>query len=121
MTALTGCAAVTGREQAASRAVERFETSLREGDGVQACAALAPGTVEELEDTAEADCPAAVADAPPPKAGAVRLVNVYGRQARVVLNGDTVFLSVFPDGWKVTAAGCSPRAGQPYKCIVKGG
>ncbi|MET7617963.1 hypothetical protein [Streptomyces sp. NPDC005408] len=118
--ALTGCAAVAEREQAASRAAERFESSLRKSDGVAACTALAPGTLEEFEDSAEAKCPAAVTAAQLPDAGAVRLVDVYGRQARVVLHGDTLFLSAFPDGWKITAAGCAPRGGQPYKCIVKG-
>jgi hypothetical protein len=39
----------------------------------------------------------------------------------VVLERDTVFLSRFPTGWKVTAAGCVPRPGRPYQCAVKGG
>ncbi|MFJ9041759.1 hypothetical protein ACIRF8_34975 [Streptomyces sp. NPDC102406] len=53
-------------------------------------------------------------------AGPVRDVDVYGRQARAVLASDTLFLSRFPEGWKVVAAGCRPRAGQPYQCAVKG-
>jgi hypothetical protein len=53
--------------------------------------------------------------------GTVRRVRVYGRQAQVVLDTDTLFLSVFPSGWKITAAGCVPRPGQPYQCKVKGG
>ncbi|MEV5886330.1 hypothetical protein AB0L74_27060 [Streptomyces sp. NPDC052020] len=56
-----------------------------------------------------------------PQAGAVRTVDVYGGQARVVLGHDTVFLARFPAGWKVTAAGCRPRADQPYQCEIKGG
>ncbi|MEU6064946.1 hypothetical protein ABZ864_10745 [Streptomyces sp. NPDC047082] len=51
----------------------------------------------------------------------MREVQVYGRRARVVLNADTLFLSVFPAGWKVTAAGCVPRSQQPYQCQIKGG
>ncbi|MEV7180696.1 hypothetical protein [Kitasatospora sp. NPDC093679] len=46
---------------------------------------------------------------------------MFGQQARAVLEGDTVFLSAFPDGWKITAAGCEPRPEMPYRCDVKGG
>ncbi|WP_309140345.1 hypothetical protein [Streptomyces sp. PKU-EA00015] len=118
---LSGCASVTERESAASGAVERFEAALRSGQTGRACAVLAPGTVEELEDSAKTACPAALNDAEVPAGGAVERVDVYGRQARVVLRHDTLFLSVFPDGWRITAAGCRPRTGGlPYSCEVKG-
>ena len=32
-----------------------------------------------------------------------------------------LFLSQFPDGWKVVAAGCIPQPGRPYQCTVEGG
>ncbi|MDK0523889.1 hypothetical protein [Streptomyces sp. ML-6] len=57
----------------------------------------------------------------PPAGGPARTVDVYGRQARVVLTSDTLFLSQFADGWKVVAAGCRPLTGRPYQCSVKGG
>jgi uncharacterized protein YceK len=118
---LSGCASVTERESAASRAVERFEAALRSGQAERACAVLAPGTVEELEDSAKMACPAALSEAEVPAGGAAERVDVYGRQARVVLRHDTLFLSTFPDGWRITAAGCEPRTGGlPYTCEVKG-
>ncbi|MGC0336296.1 hypothetical protein [Streptomyces sp. SLBN-8D4] len=48
-------------------------------------------------------------------------MDLYGRQARIVLARDTLFLSLFPDGWKVVAAGCSPQPGRPYQCAIRGG
>ena len=34
--------------------------------------------------------------------------------------GDTVFLLRFPDGWRVSAAGCTPQGEAPYDCEVQG-
>ncbi|MGW0551933.1 hypothetical protein [Streptomyces altiplanensis] len=48
-------------------------------------------------------------------------MDVYGHQARVVLDADTLFLPAFRDGWKVVAAGCLARPGFPYPCDLKGG
>ena len=56
-----------------------------------------------------------------PPAHQVRRVDVHGRQARVTLTADTLFLALFSTGWKVTAAGCTPRPDQPYDCTVEGG
>ncbi|MFF5531552.1 hypothetical protein ACFY71_03600 [Streptomyces cinerochromogenes] len=118
---LTGCATLGERETAASRAAVRFEESVRRADGPRGCAALAPETRQEVEQSAESPCAKALPDEQLPYGGAVRDVQVYGRQAQVVLDGDTVFLSAFPAGWLITAAGCVPRPEQPYQCKVKGG
>ncbi|UYQ65090.1 hypothetical protein [Streptomyces peucetius] len=56
-----------------------------------------------------------------PDGGSVVHVDVHERQARAVLTGDTLFLSRFPDGWKVMAAGCTPQQDRPYQCEIKGG
>jgi hypothetical protein len=55
-----------------------------------------------------------------PAAGEVTGTDVYGQWAQVRLTGDTVFLAVFPDGWRVVAAGCTPRPERPYDCVLKG-
>ncbi len=85
------------------------------------CEALAPGTRSELEDSQERPCLEVITDQDLPEAGEPRSIDVYGRQARVVAEGDTLFLSQFGTGWKVVAAGCLPEPGQPYQCTVKGG
>lgn len=85
------------------------------------CAALAPGTRDEVEESEKKACVDAIGAQELPAGGAVSGVDVYGRQARAVLVSDTLFLSEFADGWKIVAAGCEPRPGRPYQCSVKGG
>ncbi|MFF5158028.1 hypothetical protein ACFY3N_17600 [Streptomyces sp. NPDC000348] len=118
---LTSCGATSGRSDRVTEDVTRFESALRAGRHAYLCAALAPSTRQELEQSAGSRCEQAVGEQKLPPAGAVRGVEVYGGQARVVLEHDTVFLARFPTGWKVTAAGCRPRPRQPYQCEIKGG
>jgi hypothetical protein len=120
MAALTGCGTGTGGP---SRAVGEFEKALRADDHGVSCALLAPDTQEEVAQSGQPgqSCADAIADEDLPDGGSVRTVDVYGQQARTVLAGDTVFLSRFPDGWRVVAAGCELRAGHPYRCTVQGG
>lgn len=121
LTVITGCGAAGGRSEGASAAAIRFTDALRQGDGRQACALLAPRTLEELEKSEQTSCDEAVTQEQVPAGDVVREVDVYGDQARVVLADDTLFLAHFSSGWKVTAAGCTPRPEQPYDCQVKGG
>ncbi|MFI9586100.1 hypothetical protein ACIHCQ_30650 [Streptomyces sp. NPDC052236] len=110
------------RDTAARAAAAAFERALAAEDTTALCAALAPGTRDELEASAKAPCTRSITAEELPAGGAPRTVDVYGRQARVVLDADTLFLSRFPGGWKVVAAGCRPDgADRPYKCAVKGG
>ncbi|WP_409055709.1 hypothetical protein [Streptomyces sp. SYP-A7185] len=121
---LSGCGSVQERADAASAAALGFRETLRTTHGARGCAALAPGTREELEQNAELPCARALSDAGLPAADtadAVRVVDVYGRQARVVTDHDTLFLSSFPGGWKITATGCTERPDLPYQCLIKGG
>ncbi|WP_051838113.1 hypothetical protein [Streptomyces sp. NRRL F-2580] len=117
--AASGCAPVGERAEAAETAAQRFERALMAADDVRVCDALAPATREELE--AEAPCgPSLAALRLPAAAGRAERVDVYGSQALVVFAQDSVFLASFPDGWRVTAAGCTPRTGRPYHCELKG-
>ncbi len=117
-----GCGGADGRDFGARAAAAAFERALAAYDATALCTALAPGTRDELESSAKAPCARSIAAEDLPTGGAARTVDVYGRQARVVLDADTLFLSRFPGGWKVVAAGCRPDgADRPYACEIKGG
>ncbi|MFD6885310.1 hypothetical protein [Streptomyces sp. NPDC059957] len=118
---IVGCGAPAGRVDGARTAGEGFERALASGDGTTACGLLAPETMGQLEQDEKKTCAEAIGAEALPKTGAVRAVEVYGRQAMLRLDGDTLFLSQFGGGWKVVAAGCTPQGEQPYKCALKGG
>jgi hypothetical protein len=118
---LAACGSVGERRSDAETAAVGFERLLRADDQAGLCAALAPETRGELEESEQASCAKAIASQEIPLGGTAHRVDLYGRQARVVLDADTLFLSLFPDGWKVVAAGCTPRPGEPYQCMLQGG
>ncbi|GLX22006.1 hypothetical protein [Streptomyces lavendulae] len=117
---LTGCGAPASRQDGARDAAAAFERALAGSDHAGACALLAPGTREELERQEETPCARALPGARLPHGGPVRGTEVYGRQALLRLAADTLFLSQFRGGWKVVAAGCTPRQDLPYRCTLKG-
>ncbi|MEU4693874.1 hypothetical protein [Actinoplanes sp. NPDC023714] len=117
---LAGCGSVGGREDAASAVAELLLSATAARDGAQACAVLAPNTVAELEDAAGKPCAEAVLDEDLPEPGPVTGSSVYGQWAQVHVAGDTVFLGVFAGGWRVVAAGCTPRGEAPYDCSLQG-
>lgn len=117
---LAACGGAEQRSANVSTAATAFEEALNEGDRAALCTALAPQTRKEVESAAKKVCVDAIEAQNLPAGGPVRGVDVHGRQARAVLASDTLFLSQFQDGWKIVAAGCKPRPGQPYECSVKG-
>ena len=116
-----GCGSVGERGDAAAGVALRLLTAVEGRDGSGACATLAPDTLSELEESAGQSCAQAILDEDLPAPGTVTGTDVYGQWAQVRLTGDTVFLGVFPDGWRVVAAGCTPRGNKPYNCAVQGG
>jgi hypothetical protein len=118
---VAGCAQSEPRRDAVADTAVRLSTAVRDHDGADACALLAPDTVAALERSADTVCADAILDERLPKPGTVRHVAVYGQWAQVVLDDDTVFLAVFPGGWRVVAAGCRPRGERPYDCVLQGG
>ncbi|MBQ0894842.1 hypothetical protein KBX37_17335 [Micromonospora sp. U56] len=119
--AVAGCGSATDRGDAAVAVTVRMADAVTAKDGFAACALLAPDTAAELEQTADKPCAEAVLEADLPGPGAVSDSRVYGQWAQVRLNGDTVFLAVFPGGWRVVAAGCTARGDEPYDCVLQGG
>ena len=118
--ALGGCAASSPDAQAAEKTAAAFHQALDAGDASAACRLLAASTVVELEKRGSSACDDALGSIGLPPAGDVVSGGVYGLSAQVILRGDTVFLSLTPSGWLVTAAGCTRVPDQPYDCDVKG-
>jgi hypothetical protein len=119
--ALVGCGSVPDRERGAAVAARRLLEAVAAGDGEAACAILAPETVTAVEDSAGQPCSDAILDSDLPELAEFESTNVFGQWAQVVMANDTVFLAMFPGGWRVVAAGCRSRGEHPYDCSVQGG
>jgi hypothetical protein len=116
---LTACSGLGNAESGNAReAAQRFMRAVTDDPGA-ACALLAPQTLEELEDS-EGACDSALPEQDLGSATGDGTVDVYGKDAVVHLGDATVFLARFDDGWRVTAAGCTPVPDRPYDCTVKG-
>lgn len=115
--------ACSSAEEDAGSAAENFYAALAARDGAAACSQLARRTLEELEKSTGAPCPQAVLEELAGAGAGDAEVAAYGEEARVRVGGDTAFLSLFPAGWRVVAAGCLHRPGDdaPYDCSVQGG
>ncbi|RST03792.1 hypothetical protein EF904_20645 [Streptomyces sp. WAC05950] len=120
MLAAAGCGAPAARQDAAAAAGAAFEAAIASQDHARACKQLAPQTRQQLEQGEQKACPIALAAQELPTTRGIQKVEAYGRQAMVRMAGDTLFLSLFTAGWKVVAAGCTPRPDQPYDCMIKG-
>ena len=111
-----GCADVA--QSGAADAAVAFVGSSPEA----ACHLLAPNTAETLASKAGTDCAQAMAELQLPVGNRVEGVEVAGESAQVVLEDQVVFLAHFPEGWRVTAAGCTrqdPDPAVPYQCQVE--
>jgi hypothetical protein len=108
------------RSAQAAAMAERFSNALQDEDFADACALLAPRTLSELEASAKKPCAAAIEEEQLPRLGANRGTTIYGTQALVRGESDTLFLAEFGGDWRIVAAGCAPRRESPYDCSVKG-
>ena len=122
---LTGvaCGTLRSREDAAIATSRAFRLAVATHDASAACALIAPETRRELQQATKLPCVRGMGALDIPAGhgrGDVRRVDVFGGQARVEFAGDTVFLAEFPTGWRVSAAGCTPRGDHPYDCTLAG-
>lgn len=118
---LSGCSSLGPDRTEAGEAAVAFHAAQRDADGERACALLTETTRTAVAESADEPCASAILDEDLPAADQVLDVAAYGRNARVTLDGDVVFLSVAGGTWKVTAAGCQPRPDAPYDCSLTGG
>lgn len=108
-------------------AVARDFVATASSDAGHACALLAPATVQELEQTADARCDEALPEEGVSPVHTVTGVEVAGQSAQVSFGRHVVFLARFDNGWRVTAAGCTKDAAdptdheKPYDCDISGG
>ena len=125
----SGCA--NPDDGAVTQVAARFHDAVAAKDGAAACDLLAPPSREELEQSAGEPCSQAIlGEAVAPGDGTPH-VEVYGTMGQVRWDGETTFLTRYPQGWLVLAAGCAlPRrstledtndAGdaEAYECAVK--
>jgi hypothetical protein len=118
MLGIVGTAGCTAAEEpTVAAAAGRFAGALARHDGATACTLLTDDARHDAE-TFGRSCPAQLATLPDP--GAIQGVEVWEEAAQVHLAGDTLFLLRFPDGWRVSAAGCTPQGDAPYRCEVQG-
>ncbi len=99
---VAGCGPVRERADAAAGTASRLLSAVAGRDGPAACALLAPETVAAVADAAGTSCARAILDEQLPGPGAVTSAVVYGQWAQVRVGGDTMFLAVFGDGWRVS-------------------
>lgn len=121
---LVGCGDTGARADAAVATADRLLGAVRDGDGAGACGLLAPDTADEVAKNAGRPCADAITGEDLPGPGDATRVRVDGQWAQVVIAADgdgTLFLAMFPGGWRVVAAGCRSRGERPYDCSVQGG
>ncbi len=116
---LVGCGRVDD-ERAAGAVTDRFVSAIEDNEGDVACAQLSPDTADALEQQEGEPCEQAAPELEI-TATDVRRAQVFGITAKVDLaDGESAFLELTSDGWRIAAAGCRPVAGdQPYECEVE--
>jgi hypothetical protein len=119
-TVLAGCGADVERQQAGV-AADTFSADVTT-DPEAACALLAPRAEQAVAEDGTS-CATALPEEDLPAQGKRTSVAVAGHSAQVRYAKGTVFLSLFDDGWRVVAAGCSRTSTDPavpYDCVVDG-
>ncbi|WP_067438888.1 hypothetical protein [Nocardioides jensenii] len=116
---LTGCG--SGQEDAVRNAASAFQDAVHDQRWDRACAMLAPETRSELEDSAQTPCASAIPEEHVATPADPDDVEIFGTTAQLRYDGETLFLTRFGDGWRVLAAGCTPRGPKPYDCHLHGG
>ncbi|HEY0485495.1 MAG TPA: hypothetical protein VGD72_04530 [Mycobacteriales bacterium] len=115
---LAACApaAVSATPTGPAAVVAGFADALRHRDGAAACALLsAPARADLDPSCAEEVLRLGLRTGPPGPA------EVWGDAARVRAAGDTVFVSAYREGWRITGAGCESRGEDlPYACELGG-
>jgi hypothetical protein len=114
---LAGCGA-SDRGDVVSQVAARFLAATSAGDTNTACGLLTPQTREDLTTSDGQSCTDALpADRLP--GAPLGVAEVWSDWAKVDTDAGALFLTEMDSGWRVSAAGCTPRGeSQPYRCVV---
>jgi hypothetical protein len=109
---LAGCGQSDDRVEARGVA-ERFFAAVESGDGGAACDQLSLDTRSKLEGDEQSPCAEAIGELQI-EPGPLAAIELFLTNAKADLeNGESAFLSLTPDGWRLSAVGCKPREGAP--------
>lgn len=90
-----------------------------DADAARQCELLLPNTRTSLEEEESSPCEAAIGQVGL-GAGDVTAVEVWGEEAQVRLTDDTLFLTRTTEGWRISAAACTPQGEDlPYDCRLE--
>ena len=110
--ALSGCGRSEDRAEATGVA-ERFFAAVESGDGAAACRELSTDTRKKLEQDEKEPCREAIGGLEI-EPGALTTIELFLTNAKADLdNGDSAFLSLTEQGWRLSAVGCKPGDGPP--------
>jgi hypothetical protein len=115
-----GCGAAD-READVETVVDRFHAALEERDGAAACARLNEQTAATLERQEQRPCEVAILELELPAGARASDAEVYVTSGYAELGeAGAAFLDEGPEGWRISAAGCTSRTGdQPYECELE--
>ncbi|MBA2637461.1 MAG: hypothetical protein H0U79_04440, partial [Solirubrobacterales bacterium] len=109
---VTGCGHSDDRAEARGVA-ERFFAAVESGDGGAACDQLSLDTRSKLEGDEQRPCREAIGELRI-EPGPLAAIELFLTNAKADLeNGESAFLSLTADGWRLSAVGCKPREGEP--------
>jgi hypothetical protein len=110
-------------ERSVGTVADRFYSALRAHAGDRACAQLSTNAVKTLESASGRSCAEAINKL---KLPGVRTAHstVYLDSARAEVAGaepgEAAFLDRTALGWRISAAGCTPKGDGPYDCELEG-
>lgn len=110
-------------DESAADVIDQFAAALESGDGEAACELLTPSAQDDIESSRRKPCERGVLElrAILEPHGEAAEVNRAERSAIVTTKGGSAyFLGETPDGWRLGAAGCERKAGEPFACEVEG-
>jgi hypothetical protein len=115
-----GCG-TADREADIAAVVDGFHAALEERDGAAACARLNAQTAAALERQEKRPCEEAILELELPAGARAAGAEVYVTSGYAELGeAGAAFLDEGPEGWRISAAGCTSRTGdQPYECELE--